>query len=272
MAVRFQQNPRPESRRPRSGEHVAEVIELRTRLVRPTLTEHENAPAPEQLSRKRRQHLQSQIDEVLETSEGAAGEAAAEAPLEAGSIETMPLETALPETALPESALNEAKSSDTPIATEDAVRLLAKRALSSGEVRRELELLGHGVLEIDTAIFECEAALYLDDLGLARAQVDRLRSTKRMSAMQIRRKLGERRLPDHVIEAVLSDLNDEDELELLGEAARSRAEKLRDLDRAVAERRLLGYLARRGWSGADAFQAVRDALDAQTSSRTVRFR
>lgn len=197
------------------------MIELRSRLVRQTAPDTPSnetsvrattaVAAPANLASKRLEHLQAQIDDV--------------------------------------SPAGNDESDERPTAVEDAIRLLARRALSRGEIASELAQLGHDRLEIEAAIAECEAALYLDDMALARAQVERLRTTKRLSAMQIRHKLRERRLDDQVIDVAIGELDEAVEEQLLRETARRRAEQLRDLDRRVAERRLIAYLARRGWVG-----------------------
>lgn len=152
---------------------------------------------------------------------------------------------------------------DSPVrsATEDGVRLLARKARSSGELRRELSALGHDAHEVDATLLEFEGSLYLDDAGLARAVSQSLRERKRASRTQIRMKLRERLLPDGVIEEALAELDEEEELELLRAAAEDRARRLSGLDRQTAERRLLGFLARRGWSGERATRAARIALD-----------
>lgn len=167
-------------------------------------------------------------------------------------------------------------------AMEDAVRLLARKARSSGELRRELHALGHDHAEVDGVVLECETRLYLDDLGLSRVLAETLRARKRASRSQIRLKLRERLLPDGVIETTLGELDDDEEHELLRAAASERARKMGGLDRQTAERRLLGFLARRGWSGERAVRVAREALDrgelrgnmrgASASSSTVRFR
>lgn len=155
----------------------------------------------------------------------------------------------------------------------DAVRLLARRATSSGELREELLRLGHAVAEVETVIDEFEQNLYLDDAGLARLLTEKLRTTKRLSRSQIRLKLKERRLADCVIEAALGELDEEEELELLRSTAQERARRLNGIDRATAERRLLGFLSRRGWSGEAATRAAREALSGSDGvSSGVRFR
>ena len=129
------------------------------------------------------------------------------------------------------------------------------------------------MIEVEEVVAEFESSHYLDDLGLARAVTEKLRDAKQASKAQIRRKLRERKLPDHCIEEALSELDVDEEFALLRAAAEQRAGKLRDLDRQTAERRLLGFLARRGWSGEPAMRAAREALDAAgRPSGGVRFR
>lgn len=162
-------------------------------------------------------------------------------------------------------------------AYDDGVRLLARRARSSGELREELQRLEHPAHEVETVIAEFEQSHYLDDEGLARAVTEKLRETKRASRAQIRVKLRERRLPDSAIEDALGQLDTDEEFALLRETAQDRARKLGGLDRQTAERRLLGFLARRGWSGEPAMRAAREALDGGAGGATgggsgVRFR
>ena len=156
------------------------------------------------------------------------------------------------------------------IAYEDGVRLLARRARSSGELREELLRLEHSANDVDILIDEFRDSHYLDDVGLARTVTEKLRTSKRASRAQIRVKLRDRRLPDAVIDEVLGELDESEEYSLLRDAAEARAAKLGGLERQVAERRLLGFLARRGWSGEPATRAVKAALDGSASSRSGR--
>lgn len=158
---------------------------------------------------------------------------------------------------------------DTPLndIDDDVVRLMAKKARSSGELQRELVLLGHLEFDAEDAVARAVEALYVDDEGLARAVCTKLRDGKGASRSQIRQKLRDRKLPDPAIELVLDELDEEDEDALLRETAFDRARKMGSLDRATAERRLLGFLARRGWGGEAARRAVRDALEGGTQRR-----
>lgn len=156
-------------------------------------------------------------------------------------------------------------------AQEDGVRLLARRALSTGELRRELLRIGHPFSDVDSVIAEFITSLYLDDLGLARRVTESLREHKGASRSQIRMKLRERLISQGSIEVALGELDDDSEFALLRSAAADRARKMSGLDRQTAERRLLGFLARRGWSGEPASRAVREALDSALPPSGVRF-
>lgn len=158
-------------------------------------------------------------------------------------------------------------------ANADAIRLLARRAKSSGELHAELLRLGHAVDQVETVIDDFEQSLYLDDAGLARSLTEKLRTTKRASRSQIRMRLKARKLADGVIEVALGELDEHEELALLRSTATDRARRMRGLDRVTAERRLLGFLARRGWSGEPAARATREALNgSEETNGGVRFR
>lgn len=159
-------------------------------------------------------------------------------------------------------------------AYEDGLRTLGRRARTRGELQEDLLNKSHDPAEIEAVLDEFERSYYLDDIGLARVMTEKLRGSKRASRAQIRRKLRERRLPDDVIETVVGELDEEEEQALLLQTAQDRARRLTGLDRATAERRLLGFLARRGWGGEPALRATRAALDGSGGEPTggVRFR
>lgn len=236
MAVRFlPEREAPENVPERDRGDLAEVIDLRSRLTR--------APeADEDPIASLRAALEQAAIERSASGRGSADQSAAE------------------QSAADSQGAAEADGAPARTAAEDGVRLLARKSRSSGELRRELSALGHDTPDVEAVLLEFEGNLYLDDLGLARVLAEGLRERKRASRAQIRAKLRERLLPDGVIETVLVELDDEQEDELLRAAAEERARRLRGLDRQTAERRLLGFLARRGWSGEPAIRACREAL------------
>lgn len=251
MAVRFlPEREAPENVPERDRGDLAEVIDLRSRLTR--------APeADEDPIASLRAALEQAAIERSASGRGSADQSAAEQ--SAADSQGAAEEAELQRNAVGR-GVAEADGAPARTAAEDGVRLLARKSRSSGELRRELSALGHDTPDVEAVLLEFEGNLYLDDLGLARVLAEGLRERKRASRAQIRAKLRERLLPDGVIETVLVELDDEQEDELLRAAAEERARRLRGLDRQTAERRLLGFLARRGWSGEPAIRACREAL------------
>ena len=252
MAVRLLPQPVEGRNAPPAGdrENLAEVIELRSRLQPVASEVGRSVPVRAEEPRGVAQIAQLRAHaEAIQAAPGSADDEAASA--HKARSERM--------------AGREREAGSAPVnartAMEDAVRLLARKARSSGELRRELCCLGHDHAEVDGVVLECENRLYLDDLGLARVLAETLRDRKRASRSQIRSKLRERLLPDGVIETAVGELDDDEEHELLRAAASERARKMGGLDRQTAERRLLGFLARRGWSGERAVRVAREALD-----------
>lgn len=294
MAVRFLPPPeeRPRAQREEQGD-LAEVIEFRSRLRRPEPAAPDEAPrrgeavadplargaaTVDRLARGSRQQGEprgaggARPAAALRALLGPASEAVADGSgvlasgTHASGVHASGLSATTPDA--------EQAECSGPTPYESAVKLLARRALSSGELQRALVSLGHPEVDAEQAVAECVDALYLDDADLAVTVAEKLRSSKGESKARIRQKLRERQLPDVAIEAALEGLDDDDELELLTQTARERARRLTGLDRQTAERRLLGFLARRGWSGERATRAAREALDGGTrppGRGTVRF-
>lgn len=143
----------------------------------------------------------------------------------------------------------------------DATKILARKAMSSGELRAALNTREHDEYQIEEVLANFEKRNFLDDRSLAEAVSDKLRRTKQASKQHIQRQLSERMIPRDVIESVLSDFDAEEETDLLLDIARDRARRLGSLDRPTAERRLSGFLQRRGWGGPELTRVVRQALD-----------
>lgn len=256
MAVRFLPPPEERQEPPREERaNLAEVIELRSKLAPATDSDSESGgePAGATSAWAERSVKRDACGYIEDTDDG---EDIYDAEETDDSEDTGPV---------------------VPVLTA-AIKLLARRALSSGELQRSLVLAGYPELDAEQAVAECEEALYLNDEDLARAVTQKLRDSKGASRSNIRQKLRERALSPAAIEAAVDELDDDDEYALIQQTARDRARRLRDLDRQTAERRLLGFLARRGWSGEQASRAAREALDDAGVARsggpgsTVRFR
>lgn len=144
-------------------------------------------------------------------------------------------------------------------ATEAAVNLLSYRARSERELRDRLRRKNFDEATIGEAIERLTRWGYLNDAEFARRWVEN-RAThrprgRRLLAQELRQKGIDRDLVAETLEEA-----ELDEDEAAREAARSRLNSLRGLDRQVAQRRLSGFLARRGFSGETIRRVVSDAL------------
>lgn len=143
-----------------------------------------------------------------------------------------------------------------------ATKQLARKQLSSAELAALLRRNEIAAEIVETVIAEFTAASYLDDVALAESLVEKLGAAKGNSRQEVRRKLMQRKLGSAVIDSALAALDEQEQAALLVAAAESRALQLQGLEYSVAKRRLLGYLARRGWGGYEAAAAADAALAA----------
>lgn len=151
-----------------------------------------------------------------------------------------------------------------------SLHALGRRAQSRAEV---VELLRRR--EIDPIVIEAEIARLervglVDDGALAMTLVERLADRKKLGTGALRAELHRRKLDAGAIEAALASREGDDDSELLAGLVDDRLRRMGELDRDTAERRLLGYLARKGHGGGAAREAVRAALDAAGVERLPR--
>ena len=155
-----------------------------------------------------------------------------------------------------------------------SMRTLGRRGVSVSELRTALG--GH---DLDESVVEHEIERLLrvgllDDTALAAELVDRLRSRKGLGRQGLVAELRRRGVDPIAIDTALaeSEADDADE-----ESARAldlavkRAGQLRGLDRETAERRLSGFLMRKGYGSSAVRNAVRRALDGAGPRGSVRF-
>ncbi|MWV49523.1 hypothetical protein GRS96_09575 [Rathayibacter sp. VKM Ac-2803] len=150
------------------------------------------------------------------------------------------------------------------------VRGLSRKSLSVAEV--EARLYTEGVAEKDALeIIERFTRFgYLDDYRMAEQLVLSLRERKMLGRSSIQQELRARKLDPDAIASALDEFDGDDEYRTALELARKRLPSLRSLSDEVAERRLTGFLARRGYGGALVQRVVRETVRRPGSS--VRFR
>ena len=152
------------------------------------------------------------------------------------------------------------------LATYDrALNLLALRARSARELRRQLLRKGEPADNVDVAIARLHAAGFLDDGAFARQLARSKAVGAGMSRRRIQQELGRRGVARDVGDGAIADVFEEEQLDegaLAEHAARKKLRALKNLDPATRNRRLYSFLARRGYNLDDirrAIQAVGDA-------------
>jgi len=140
-----------------------------------------------------------------------------------------------------------------------ALRTLAARGRSVGEVKAKLRDRGIDADVIDTEIERLQAEGLLNDRDLAEHLVWSLTEHKKLGPVAIRQALIKRKIPGAIIDQVVPSASDV-EPDVIEQLATERMRVLRGLEPEVQKRRLLGFLARRGYSGSEVNRAVDRAV------------
>lgn len=140
------------------------------------------------------------------------------------------------------------------------LRKLGRADMSVHEVRVWLRTKDAAEGDANELIDKCERLGYLNDERLAVTLTERLSERKGKSRGAIAGELRQRGIPSTFIDAALDAIEDDTEQARADELAQARVRQFRQLDDATAERRLMGYLSRRGYSGTIVRQAVRGAM------------
>lgn len=143
-----------------------------------------------------------------------------------------------------------------------AMTALGRHDLSVAEMRTRLTDRGLEPGDVEAEIDRLRSVGLLDDTALASRLVQSLRERKGLGDAALRPALRARRLDPTAVDEVLAAAPEEpDEVqERLQALADDRAGRLRSLAPDVAERRLTGYLMRKGYSGSGVRAAVRRAF------------
>ena len=103
----------------------------------------------------------------------------------------------------------------------------------------------------------------IDDAAFARAWVSSRQSGRGLARRALRAELHAKGVDAELAAQAVALVDDEDEREAARRLVERKLPSMRRIDRATATRRLIGMLARKGYSGGLAAAVVRDALDAQ---------
>jgi regulatory protein len=174
----------------------------------------------------------------------------------------------------PESVEASSHSRDDDLARAENVSMhaLTRRGQSRRELERTLRARDLPEDVIDHEIQRLEGVGLIDDIALAQNLVGVLQERKGLGRTGIAAELTRRLLSPAAIEYALELVDTSDELARARELAVKRAAQLASYDRETAQRRLSGFLARRGYSGSTVRAAVEYALAGSRSANGVRFR
>ena len=143
---------------------------------------------------------------------------------------------------------------------------LAYSAKTRGQLRKKLAAEGFEAELIEPLLDKFEAAKLIDDAEYAQTFVRQKSRTKKLSRAALRRELAERGVRGEEAESALAQRTDEQEREDAAELVRKKLRPGMDLsDRAEKDkvtRRLLGMLARRGYSSSVSMSVIREELAA----------
>lgn len=143
---------------------------------------------------------------------------------------------------------------------------LAYSAKTRGQLRKKLQAEGFDAELIEPLLDKFEAAKLIDDVEYAQSFVAQKSRTKKLSRAALRRELAERGVRGEEAENALAQRTDEQEREDAAELVRKKLRPGMNLsDRAEKDRvtrRLLGMLARRGYSSSVSMSVIREELAA----------
>jgi len=156
------------------------------------------------------------------------------------------------------------------LATYDrALNMLALRARSARELRRQLVRKGEPADQVDAAVGRLLAAGLLDDGAFARqfarskavgAGMSRRRIQQELTRRGVARETGDDAIADVFAEEAL------DEGAVVEHAARKKLRSLANLDAETRRRRLYAYLARRGYDLDDIRRAIHAVSGAEVDT------
>lgn len=138
---------------------------------------------------------------------------------------------------------------------------LERRSFSIADIRRRLGQKGHTPEAVIYAVERGRELGLLDDAEFARRFVD-TRAARGRGPGRLRRDLAGLGVDRALVDAAISERwpEPEDALALAAQLAERRARQLAGLPREVRRRRLLAFLARRGFTGSSVNDLVRRVL------------
>jgi SOS response regulatory protein OraA/RecX len=137
---------------------------------------------------------------------------------------------------------------------------LARRGMSRWELQQVLDKRGVEIATAHAELDRLESVGLLDDAALAVTLVYTQHTRNGLGRKAIAAELKRRHIDKAIIDDALSEIADDDEEYRAHELAVRRVRQYSGLDRDTATRRLVGYLARKGYSSGVIGRAVTEAF------------
>jgi regulatory protein len=153
------------------------------------------------------------------------------------------------------------KAADEEAAYRTVLRALHRRSHARADLTRRMVRRGHAPTAVEAALRRAEQHGFLDDEAFA-AHYVQTRSERGRGPSRLTRDLLTLGVARQIIERAVAERwpPDADRTVVPTVLAARRAAQMGDLPRPVKRRRLLAFLARRGFSGSEAVEAVKKAL------------
>ena len=148
-----------------------------------------------------------------------------------------------------------------------ALRHLGRRGFAAADLTRRVERKGHARPAVASAVARLLEMGLLDDAAFARQYVES-RSARGRGPSRLRRDLLALGVPDRHIDRALAAQwpGGADLTQLVRPLAERRVRQLGALPKPVLRRRVLAYLARRGYSGSEVGKVVADLVATREGS------
>ncbi|MER7079709.1 regulatory protein [Saccharopolyspora kobensis] len=162
-------------------------------------------------------------------------------------------ETAEPKRSKPETPEQQAR--------DIVYRLLAARARSRGELRQSLLRKGIDEDVADGVLQKFVDAGLVDDAAFAEEWVHSRQRTQGLGRKALGFELRRKGVDGHLVEAALSTVDSDVEAERARELVQRKLRSMGSLDYTTKMRRLVGMLARKGYSEGLAYRVVREEIE-----------
>lgn len=139
------------------------------------------------------------------------------------------------------------------------LKVIARGAKSSAKLREAMLGKDYPAELVDQLIERFQEVGLIDDFQMAKSVVDSQLSRKPMAKSTLARSLREKGFSPEAITFALQEINLDSELEAAKSLAEARIRQLLKLEPAVRQRRLVGFLTRKGYSSAVVWAAVKHA-------------